>query len=108
MTYHDAKDFFSDFFGGEHHLPSEIKEFGPGGWCIGMLGELATFDFNQLTRLVFMAHDRAVRVSVMGHGMSRIRITIFNRDRSGHMYQRHPTLAEALSDWRETHGTVKV
>ena len=99
MTYEDAENFFSELYYGKHHLPGKIKPWGEG-WCINHLGELSTFDFDALTRLVFLAHDHCIRVSLMQGGIHSIKIAIWQRDgRTGSMYERHPTIEGALDIW---------
>ena len=102
MEKQQALDFFSTFYGGEHHIPSEIKPFG-FGWSVFHHGDLSSYDCDFLTRLIFLAHDKAIRASVMPRGPRGIQITIWQRGREGKISERHPTIAEALRDWRERH-----
>ena len=101
MEKQDAIDFFSTLYRGEHHIPAGgIKPFGQG-WSVNHYSSLATFDFDELTRLVFLAHDRAVRVEIMQGGPRAVKIAIFQRQRTGdNAWQRHPTIDEALTMWR--------
>ena len=104
MTREAAEDFFSALYGGKHHIPrGGLHEFGLG-WSVNHYGDLSTFDFDKLTCLVFLAHDRAVRVEVSNSGPRMVKISIWQRKRDGqHMYDRHPTIEEALARWRERH-----
>lgn len=98
LTIEEATQFFSDFYFGEHHIPGyKPKEFGYG-WSVNHdRGDLATFDYNQLTRLVFMAHERCIRVSVEAVRNGIIRIAIWKRSgREGSIDMRHPTIEKAL------------
>jgi hypothetical protein len=98
LTLEEATDFFSELFGGEHHLPSKIKEWGTGFMLTYPNGELATFDFSKLTTLVLMAHRDCIRVSVSSRGMNRLIICIWKRDRDAKEYsRRHPTIGEAIN-----------
>jgi hypothetical protein len=100
MTYEDAEKFFSDFYGGKHHFPGKIKEWG-FGWCMLHYGELASFDFDGLTRLCFMAHDRCIRVAV-SPAMRYLRIEIHKRKRDGtSIMLRHPDIEEAVTRWNK-------
>lgn len=101
LTETEATDFFSEFYGGEHHIPGyKPKRFGPG-WCVNHdRGDLATFDFNQLTRLVFMAHDKCIRVGLNAKRNNIIEIAIHKRQREGGMSERHPTLEQAIEKFR--------
>lgn len=104
LTKEEATEFFSVLFFGEHHIPSDVKPFGRG-WKINAYGgSLATFDFDGLTRLVFLAHDRCVRVELVQGGPGRIGIAIWKRHgRSGDISVRHPTIKCALVNWRMKH-----
>jgi hypothetical protein len=103
MTKESATEFFAEFFGGEHHFPDELKPWGPG-WCIKSdQRDFSTYDYDGLTRLVLMAHDRCVRVEIIPCG-KRLQIAIHQRHaREGRMTERHPTIEMALARWRETH-----
>lgn len=104
MTKEQATEFFAELFCGEHHIPSEIKEFGVGWSVTTESHRFATFDFDALTRLVFLAHDRCVRAQIDQGGPRRIKITIWQRyQRDGSMMMRHPTLQDATETWRRSH-----
>jgi hypothetical protein len=95
MEESEAKAFFSEFYRGEHHFPSKIKPFGEG-WAISHFGPLSSFDDDGLTRLVILAHEKCVRVQVEQGGPNRLRIEIWKRARSGNIYERHPTIDQAI------------
>lgn len=96
-----AKAFFVEFYGGEHHFPrSGIKEWGYG-YCVHHdQGDLSTYDFNRLTKLVLMAHDDCIRVAIQPHAFKTVRISIWQRKREGAMSERHPTLEQAIEMFR--------
>lgn len=99
LTLQEAIDFFSEFYQGEHHIPGKVKEFG-GGWVVNHdRGDLATYDYNQLTKLVFMAHEKCIRVSVMPCSPRHLKIAIWKRQREGGMSERHPTLQQAIESF---------
>lgn len=104
ITFWEAEAFFSELYFGKHHIPAGgIKPFGQG-WSVNHYAEIATFDFNALTRLVFLAHDKCIRVSIMQGGPGAIKIVLHKRSsRSGSMFGRHPTIEYALSIWRDKH-----
>ena len=103
----EAVKFFSAFYCGEHHIPGPIREWG-NGYCVNHVGELATFDFDKMTRLVFMGHDKCVRVAVAHGGPRALRIMIWKREgREGIMSVRHPTIESALELWRRNNKEVQ-
>lgn len=95
LTKEQATQFFSAFYGGEHHIPSEVKSFGYG-WAVIQNNEIATYDFNAMTRLVVMAHDLCVRVEVSAVSKHTLKVAIWKRQREGAIYKRHPTLEQAV------------
>jgi hypothetical protein len=103
LTKEEAIEFFAILFRGEHHIPrSGVKPMGDQGWCVNYYGDLATFDFDSLTRFVFLAHDLCVRASVLSSGPRMVKLAIWKRSkREGSMFERHPTIESALASWRE-------
>lgn len=99
MSKEVAHQFFVDFFCGAHHFGGQLKEWGYG-WCMPMRNNMATIDYNGLTKLVLMAHDRAIRVEIVPRGMSRALICIWQRDRSTGMSTGHPTIEQAIEKHR--------
>lgn len=103
MTRETAVAFFAELFGGEHHIPKGLREWGIGWAVTTSASRFATFDFNDLTRAVFLAHDRCLRLEVNPGGPRRVTIAIHQRVREGGMSQRHPTLEAAVAGWRRAH-----
>lgn len=85
----------SRVFGGFHHM-KEVKQRADGVSAIVHQHDLATFDFSHLTALVILAHQRCIRVAICTAGM-RLEVRAYPRVRVGTMYERHPTLEEAVS-----------
>lgn len=111
MTKEQAIEFFGEIYCGKHHIPGKHCEPVPwgDGWCVNHTGELSTFDFNKLTRLVFLAHDRCVRVSIQSSGPGMVRICIWQREkRTGSIFESHPAIETALEDWRKIHPLTEV
>ena len=95
MKADEALAFFAIIFRGEHHIPNKIEEFGVGWSVVGNFS-LATYDGDLLTRLVLCAHKHAYRVEVQRADKGRMRIAIWKRQRTGSMYQRHPTISAVI------------
>lgn len=101
MTKEEATEFFSELYGGEHHIPKhQVFEYGYGWMVKHDRGDLATYDYNALTRLVLMAHDKCIRVSVEALNMNTIKVAIWKREREGGMSERHPTIEYAIEKFR--------
>jgi hypothetical protein len=91
-----------DLIGGEHHLYNKIKEWGDG--IQYNTGEsFSTFDYDKLTFAVFLAHDRCIRMSIESSGRGLIRVCLWKRkNRDGRLNERHPTLEQAITTYRES------
>ena len=93
------------WFDGMPHIPSSGRGLRKGDWggdyvTFTMYGGLASFDFSTLTRLVFLAHDHAIRAEVTP-AMRYLRITLSPRTREATMITGHPTLEEAVAMHRK-------
>lgn len=114
MTHRVAADFFSAVFRGRHHIPgpsctgSENVRKRGNGWCVILNRgqDLSSYDDDYLSRLLFLAHDRAVRVTISSAGM-HTRISIHQRlplddvpENGWRMADGHPTLEQAEKNWR--------
>ena len=63
---------------------------------------LSTWDWDELTRLVFLCHDRALRVEIEPCNFRIIRLIFSQRtSRIGDFCTRHPTVEMALENHRE-------
>lgn len=109
-----------DWAHGFHHLPMP-KEFGRGV-SIHWSQDLSTWDFNRLTMLVLLAHERCVRIELRSGGPRGVTIAAHRRKADANsIYEGHPNLdhlvrqiyphpadmAEAaikrLTDWKAKH-----
>ena len=103
FTEEEATVFFARLFNGKHHIPGTgLKPF-EGGWCVNVYqSDLSTFDFSLLTGFVFLAHDYCMRAGIYPSGPGLVKIAVWKREgRTGDIYNRHPTVEQALADWRE-------
>lgn len=102
LTKEEATAFFAEFYQGEHHIPKhQVFEYGHGWMVKHDRGDLATYDYNELTKLVLMAHDKCIRVGVSPLSKQVLQISIWKRQRDGGMCQRHPTLEQAIESFRK-------
>lgn len=76
--------------------------YGNGvSFVLGYQPSLATYDFDQLTRLVIGAHEECIRIEVEPHGFGYLRINMWPRKtRTGSMSERHPTIEDAVASYR--------
>jgi hypothetical protein len=93
---HQCYDLLAKVFGGRHHLDGRIRECGDGIEYI-FYGSLATWDFDELTCIVVMAHDQCIRVAVHPCTPKMLRLFLHVRNgRNGTTYERHPTIEDAI------------
>lgn len=101
FTIEEATQFFAEFYQGEHHFPSKLFPFGEGWMMKHHRGDIATYDYNGLTRLVLMAHDKCIRVSIAPLNFNTVKIIIWKRQREGDMFEIHPTIEDAIKTYEE-------
>lgn len=91
--------------GGIYNTPIKWQtaefEFGIRGVAVKWRADdFATWDFDQLTKLVFLAHEERIRVSLQPIAPKYLRVMFFPRLADGSMATRHPNLDEAIADFR--------
>jgi hypothetical protein len=80
----------------DHERAIEIKISYPN---------LATFDFNNLTKLVILCHDACIRLEIEPNTFNSIRFWFHRREgREGSMSRRHPTIEQAIENTRKSEG----
>jgi len=88
------------FFGGFHHMNvTKVKEYGRGiGYaCHSSYLSAATYDYDGLTRLVLLAHQRCIRVGIDHSGPGMLKLYLFKRKTNGKsMCERHPDLDDLI------------
>lgn len=75
--------------------------FGHGGVSVTWRHPLSTFDFDELTKLVFLCHEARIRCSLAPAGPSLLRISFWQREATGDLTRRHPNLDEAVAAFRQ-------
>lgn len=116
-TYHEdwmnedqreCHQFLADLMGGYNHINARVRPMNPEGIYINSrsYNYLATYDFNNLTRAVVMAHDRCIRFEVAPSGPGMLRLNIHKRhhsenDGSLSMWEWHPTLEHHIAAIRK-------
>ena len=65
-------------------------------------GKYSTYDNDYLTKLVFSAHDHAVRIEINPRSSwGYMEIMFHGKKREGKKWERHPTIEQALDEWRK-------
>lgn len=75
--------------------------YGHNGVSVIWKYELATFDGEALTYLVFLCHEARIRCSIEGCGPRMMRMSFWQRTDSGARHKRHPDLEQAIANMRE-------
>ena len=102
-----AASLLSDLFAGSHHIPPRALrrvDWSNPYWIEFVIdAHFATYDASNLTRLVFLAHDYCLRVSIEPAAYRYFRLIFHPRQREGDIFTRHPSLEQAVATWRELH-----
>lgn len=91
--------------GGLHHFPLHDKGIAKVRWdnrdCLEVVIDftLDTYDFDEMTKLVFLCHDFCVRAEVTPK-MNRMSVLFMRRDRKPSIDRYHPRLEDALARYR--------
>lgn len=93
-------DMLLEFVDGEHHI-GKLSHFG-SGLRMTTWGGLATFDSDQLTWLVILAHKHLCRIAIDSAGPRQLAIHVWARKAQGRLAARHPSLS-ALIERCERH-----
>lgn len=101
-------DLLGSLYQGIYHIDRSALFHKRTNWSatnhieIVLWGQFSTFDGDRLTQLVFLAHDRCLRVTVAGAGSGYLRITFHPKTREGNSFDRHPTIEQALEKWQSS------
>lgn len=93
-----------DLRGGEHHVTETVRPWSDDGIQLVLKhcgSRLSTTDGWDLTQLVVMAHDRAIRAEV-GTGGFRLFVALTKRKREGEWFERHPDLETNVAEIRDS------
>lgn len=79
---------------------------GSGGphssvWVPWRDGRMATFDTQQLTMLVMLAHEARIRVEIHARSRGHLMLSFFQRTHEGCTAIRHPSIEEAVAAFRK-------
>ena len=83
-----------EFVGGEHHL-GKLSHIGDG-LRMTTWRDLATFDSDQLTWLVILAHKHLCRIAIDSAGPRQLAIQVWARKAQGRLAARHPSLGDLI------------
>jgi hypothetical protein len=102
----DVADLLGELFYGIYHIsPKSLSkvDWSNPHWVEITIGykDFSTTDFDDLTRLVFLAHHTAIRVSLDAVARQHIRLIFHRRERVGHYSSRHPYLDEAVKRFKD-------
>jgi hypothetical protein len=102
----DVADFLGDLFKGIYHLNltslRKVAWNNPYFIRVTINQGLATYDFDELTRIVVLSHDRKIRVSVEPLARSYLSLLFHKRiTREGSIMERMPFLDDHVAQIRE-------
>ena len=103
----EVADLLGDLFDGIYHL--EEKALRRVKWSdpyiieitIMAYGSWATYDFDHLTRLVVLSHDRMIRASIQPCNFTHFKLMFHKRlTREGSIMERMPTMEDHVAQIR--------
>lgn len=100
-------DILGVVYGGIYNAPINHRKVAWADplWIeVAAYGSLDTYDGNRLTKLVFLAHALCVRVEVNPCNMKHLKICFSPREREGGTWKRHPTIDQAVAEFRRFYG----
>lgn len=90
--------------GGIYNAPIVWDRVEWGGFGLGVpwraTGGLATFDSDNLTRLVLLCHAARIRCSIRPHGFGHFLLFFTPREEAGRLHVRHPNVEEMVARFR--------
>lgn len=104
-------DILGDCFAGIYHL--DHGALSRVEWCderyieFVHYGEIASYDFGEMTRLVFLAHQRNVRIAVQGCGPRLMRFIFHALPPRGNGKRSHPTIEDYAEMFDKAYGIKK-
>jgi len=105
----ECYQMLADLFLGFHHINGKLHNWGNGiKLNTSQTGSFATFDFDGLTRMVLLAHERMIRAEIAPSGPGMLGIILHKRrSREGRMYERHPAIEDAIEAFKPTTGATE-
>lgn len=111
LTHDEAVAFFAELYRGDHHIPgrhydgkANVKQHGGGVFKVNHHGGAATFDYDELTRAVFLAHRDALRFWIQPAGRA-LAFFVCRRDPARQdISHGHPSIEVALEKFRTADG----
>jgi len=108
LTEFQAKvcDILGMVFGGIYNAPINWRKVdwkygGDGVSVVVSDNRFSTWDFDALTRLVFLCHEARIRCELSVVAFRYLRLSFWQRAATGDISRRHPNLAEAVQAFRE-------
>lgn len=93
--------FMSQLFSGFHHVNGKVVEYGTGIKVNISYSNMATFDYDYLTKAVVMSHNWGVRLEIQPASSRQLRFILHKRHtREGSMSERHPLMSEAIEKFK--------
>lgn len=98
-----AFDILGIVGGGIYNAPIAWKSIyiTPRMIVVQWRNSMSTFDFDELTKLVFLCHEARIRAGVAPGAPRHLEIMLSERAADGGLSARHPNLDEAIKHWRD-------
>ena len=91
----------ADVVGGFHHIYTPIRESGSDGIETNICGSWASYDFDQLTKIIIMGFDRMIRIEISSCNMRYFKLRLHKRHkREGLIMEKIPRIEEYIEKIR--------
>jgi hypothetical protein len=102
----DVADLLGFVYRGIYHIERNVRKVEWGNDFYIKLnlddgGSFATWDGNNLTRLVLAAHAMAIRIEIEPCNPRYMRLYFHRRRREGGIAERHPTIEQAIDQFND-------
>lgn len=97
-----AFDILGIVGGGIYNAPFswDTVYWSPRSISVNWFNSFATYDFAGLTRFVLLCHEARIRGEIAPISTRYLRVSLHERKTDGGMSRQHPSLDEALAEWR--------
>lgn len=94
-------------FGGSHHVQSINYLSNKSAEIYTMSESMATHDYNELTRLVILAHDECLRIVITSGKCGNLKLIVTDREGRNNYEKGHPALSTAIRRIREFNNKLR-
>jgi hypothetical protein len=104
----EVANLLGNLYAGIYHIqrPAIKADWTNNNWIeiVVRSDSFATYDLDLLTRLVVLCHDACLRCQLDARAPGYIRLMFHRRKRAGSIFERHPSIEDAIKKIRGDYG----